>query len=191
MELFERRKYFFCRYCGSFHFIETGQAAGVQVLDRSGTLPCPVCASSLAGALLDTVHPIQYCERCRGVLLPRSVFVDATATRRAFAISAPIPPAPLDQRELERHVPCPKCRRAMDVHPYYGPGNVVMDTCTPCNLIWLDFGELEQIVDAPGKDRGTRQIPAPPPDQGDNVPVVERPKGVSLIEALAEFLMED
>jgi Zn-finger nucleic acid-binding protein len=43
------------------------------------------------------------------------------------------------------------------VHPYYGPGNVVIDTCSRCDLIWLDFGELKQIADAPGRDRG-RQI---------------------------------
>ena len=24
-------------------------------------------------------------------------------------------------------------------------------------MIWLDFGEMRQIVDVPGKDRGTRQ----------------------------------
>jgi hypothetical protein len=42
----------------------------------------------------------------------------------------------------------------MDVHPYYGPGNVVVDTCRKCDLVWLDFGELQQIGDAPGLDRG-------------------------------------
>lgn len=44
----------------------------------------------------------------------------------------------------------------MDVHPYYGPGNIVIDTCSRCNVIWLDCGELQQIADAPGKDRGRR-----------------------------------
>jgi Zn-finger nucleic acid-binding protein len=46
----------------------------------------------------------------------------------------------------------------MATHPYYGPGNVVIDTCTACDLVWLDFGELAQIVDAPGRDRGRRGI---------------------------------
>jgi hypothetical protein len=49
----------------------------------------------------------------------------------------------------------------MATHPYYGPGNVVIDSCESCDLLWLDFGELKQIVDAPGKDRGTRQLPRP------------------------------
>jgi hypothetical protein len=46
-------------------------------------------------------------------------------------------------------------------HPYYGPGNVVLDSCESCELVWLDFGELKQIVDAPGNDRSTKQMPRP------------------------------
>jgi hypothetical protein len=42
----------------------------------------------------------------------------------------------------------------MDVHPYFGPGNVIIDTCGKCDLVWLDFGELKQIEEAPGQDRG-------------------------------------
>jgi hypothetical protein len=47
----------------------------------------------------------------------------------------------------------------MATHPYFGPGNVVIDSCEPCELVWLELGELKQIVDAPGKDRGTREMP--------------------------------
>ena len=50
----------------------------------------------------------------------------------------------------------------MTTHPYYGPGNVVMESCDSCNLVWLDHGELQQIVDAPGRDRGSRDRPARP-----------------------------
>ncbi len=45
----------------------------------------------------------------------------------------------------------------MDTHPYYGPGNVVIDSCESCQAVWLDFGELRQIVNAPGQDRGKRE----------------------------------
>jgi Zn-finger nucleic acid-binding protein len=41
----------------------------------------------------------------------------------------------------------------MDVHPYYGPGNIVIDTCGTCQLLWLDHGELASVIDAPGRDR--------------------------------------
>jgi Zn-finger nucleic acid-binding protein len=35
-----------------------------------------------------------------------------------------------------------------------GPGNIIIDMCVACNLIWLDYGELIKVVEAPGKDRG-------------------------------------
>jgi len=56
----------------------------------------------------------------------------------------------------------------MEAHPYYGPGNVIMDSCGHCDLVWLDFGELRQIVDAPGRDRGSKT--GPPPTYDDRLP---------------------
>ena len=47
----------------------------------------------------------------------------------------------------------------MQTHPYYGPGNIVIDTCEHCNTIWLDYGELAAAVNAPGRDRGTSFVP--------------------------------
>jgi Zn-finger nucleic acid-binding protein len=175
MELFERRKYYFCRYCGSFHFIESASAGGVETLAPSES-PCAVCSAPLAKAILDKLHVIKYCERCRGVLLPRAVFSSVIEARRAFAVDPPTPPPPLDRRELQRQLACPDCRRRMEVHPYYGPGNIVIDSCSACNAIWLDHGEMQQIVDTPGKDRGHRFAPQesqpaasglPPPAERD------------------------
>ncbi len=54
---------------------------------------------------------------------------------------------------------CPKSSQLFDTYPHYGPGNVVIDNCTRGDLIWLDFGEMRQIVDAPGRDRGGRHMP--------------------------------
>jgi hypothetical protein len=54
-------------------------------------------------------------------------------------------PQALDPAEYERDIRCPGCEKPMDTHPYYGPGNVVVDTCPRCFLIWLDHGELEII----------------------------------------------
>ena len=40
---------------------------------------------------------------------------------------------------------------------YYGPGNIMMDSCAACDVVWLDYGELRQVIDAPGEDRGSRE----------------------------------
>jgi Zn-finger nucleic acid-binding protein len=57
--------------------------------------------------------------------------------------------------ELRRQLACPLCGRPMLAHPYLGPGNIVIDTCDTCNVIWLDYGELDRAVNAPGRDRGS------------------------------------
>jgi Zn-finger nucleic acid-binding protein len=157
MELFATRGYFFCRYCGSFHFPETAGADGIRVVGGGEAWGCAVCAEPLASAVLDETHHVHYCQNCRGVLLPRPDFASVVQRRRAWATDTPGPPVPLNQAELSRKVTCPKCRQAMETHPYYGPGNVVMDSCPRCELVWLDFGELKQIVAAPGRDRGKRE----------------------------------
>ena len=166
MELFERRRYYFCHFCGTFHFIDTPAVDGIQVLERpAAARECPLCRSPLAKSLLDEAYVVEHCERCRGLLVARTLFAEAVSRRRARESGPPAPPRPLDQRELTRTVECPSCGGRMDVHPYYGPGNVVIDSCVGCDLIWLDFGELKQITDAGGSDRGRRVVDETPPYQ--------------------------
>lgn len=162
MELFASRGYFFCRYCGSFHFPDTKADDGIRIVaDTAQAVVCAVCSKPLASAMLDETHPIRYCQHCRGALIARRAFAGVVQKRRSWATGTPAPAVPLNRDELERKVRCPVCTGPMSTHPYYGPGNVVIDSCEPCELVWLDFGELKQIVDAPGKDRGTREMPRP------------------------------
>jgi Zn-finger nucleic acid-binding protein len=164
MELFAARRYYFCHHCGTFHFLENPAVDGVQVLERpAAPRPCPRCRATLATARLDDAHTVEHCERCRGLLLPRASFAEAVGRRRARASGPPATPSPIDPREMQTRISCPACAALMDVHPYYGPGNVVIDTCSGCDLVWLDFGELQQITDAPGRDRGQAPRPADPP----------------------------
>jgi Zn-finger nucleic acid-binding protein len=160
MELFERRRYFFCIHCGSFSFINTPEVEGIRLLERPVPAPdCRRCRAPLIKALLDDGYAVEHCERCRGILLPRAAFAEAVTRRRASQSGAPAPPVPMDPRELKHVVVCPSCRSQMDVHPYYGQANVVIDSCEQCDLIWLDFGELTQITEAGGRDRaGTSQF---------------------------------
>src|SRR5688572_27555145 len=120
MQLFARRRYYFCGFCGTFEFIATPAVDGVQVLERSpAARQCPLCTAALARALLDEAYAIEHCERCRGLLIERAHFSEAIERRRASAAGPGAPPAPLDPRELERTLSCPSCAHRMDVHPYY------------------------------------------------------------------------
>jgi Zn-finger nucleic acid-binding protein len=160
MELIESRRYFQCRHCGTYHFPTTVEADGIRVTGQPADAPgCPVCRAPMAHALLDDDHPIAFCGKCRGILLPRATFALVTNKRRAWASTPSAEPVPVDRRELHRKLQCPTCGGPFETYPHYGPGNVVIDNCAKCDAIWLDFGEIRQIVDAPGKDRGTRHVP--------------------------------
>ncbi len=120
-----------------------------------GSLACPACEAPLVLAMLDD-NQVHCCPNCRGLLIPRRWFAEIVRRRRSWAEGAPVMPIPPAKGSLRRTLNCPTCGKRMFVDRYYGPGNVVMDGCPTCDTVWLDYGELKQIVDAPGADRGTR-----------------------------------
>jgi Zn-finger nucleic acid-binding protein len=157
MALIESRRFFRCGHCGTFHFPETVEADGIRIVGHPADAPdCPLCKTPMAHALVDNDDPIDFCAKCRGILLPRATFGRVVNKRRAWATSPPAEPVPLEHQQLRRTLSCPRCAGHFETYPHAGPGNVVIDNCTKCDMIWLDFGEMRQIVDAPGKDRGSR-----------------------------------
>jgi Zn-finger nucleic acid-binding protein len=163
MTLYRERGYFRCEYCGAFHFPNPSRD-GIRLLGQAPEkLPCPVCGESLYIALLDDVYRGHQCPKCRGLLLPTAVFRDVVLRRRAAAAEPPEPPRPRNLAELERRLACPRCGQTMNTHPYYGPGNIIIDTCYTCHTLWLDPQELARVVNAPGNDRGSAHRPKTPP----------------------------
>lgn len=155
MTLYRDRDYFLCEYCGSYYF-PNPTLEGLRVLGETPDgLKCPVCKVTLQVASFDEEARGYHCLTCRGILLNRFAFRNVVTTRRTHATKPPAPVHPLDHSQMERRVHCPQCARPMNTHPYYGPGNIVIDTCDPCNLIWLDGMELQRVINAPGADRGS------------------------------------
>jgi Zn-finger nucleic acid-binding protein len=147
MRLKEDAEFFTCEYCGNVHFPAPNED-GVRVLGDAAAEKCPVCAVSLVHAAIGG-HRIRYCARCRGMLIAMNAFTAITADLRsrrdALGDSARQP----DWSDLDRKLRCPQCGSVMDTHPYGGPGNVIIDDCEVCTLVWLDFSELDRIVRAP------------------------------------------
>lgn len=152
MELIQRRHYFVCPYCTTFHFPEEDARGtdGVAVVGAATGLNCPVCEHALVEGLIEG-QPVQYCANCRGLLATNGDFREITLKRRAQRTASAEPVEAINPTELEREVGCPICARRMETHPYYGPGNVVIDSCSHCFVVWLDHGELGLIERAPGK----------------------------------------
>lgn len=153
MTLHGDRDFFYCEFCGSFRF-PAESADGIRALGLAdGDVRCPVCDSSLLNASVDGLQGL-HCSRCKGLLIGRSSFREVVENRRARAEGPPEPPRLLNRELLQRELRCPLCERNMNTHPYHGPGNIVIDTCGHCEVVWLDYGELGTITDAPGHDRG-------------------------------------
>jgi Zn-finger nucleic acid-binding protein len=140
-----------CTHCGSLMCLEP-VPDGVRVTGERGH-DCPICRTSLTRALLDDRQPIEICERCKGTFMPLPAFAETLTARRRRAQTPSVTPAPADQRDLQRRIACPQCSALMMTDWYYGPGNMVIDTCENCGVVWLDAGELRRAVDAPGPDR--------------------------------------
>jgi Zn-finger nucleic acid-binding protein len=139
-----------CDYCRTVHFPEAN-ADGVRDLGVPSPLHCPICAVPLIHASIARER-ILYCEQCRGMLIGMDTFIAIVHNLRARGeISAEAAQQP-DWSEMDRRIQCPKCGGNMDTHPYGGGGNVIIEDCEPCELNWLDHGELERIVQAPDRE---------------------------------------
>jgi Zn-finger nucleic acid-binding protein len=150
--------YFRCNHCGTFEFPQATDE-GVASAGEVSRFACPVCRQSLGTAAIEG-HPIFYCGVCRGFLTTNPEFSGILLHRRARQGDQPAVPRSLDPAELRRRVGCPKCKKAMDAHPYGGGGNVVIDTCHRCHLVWLDAGEMETIARHRPR-RGTAELLLP------------------------------
>ena len=91
------------------------------------------------------------CQACRGLLVQSQVLAKVIEERRKGYTGPDAQPRPFNPLDLEVKIDCPGCQRKMDVHPYHGPGNSVIDSCGRCGFTFLDYGELSAIERAPGQ----------------------------------------
>lgn len=145
-------RYLVCDHCGSSEKLPLAVDTNDRVTPLGHPIEanCPACDGALVDGLMDDCR-VGICPACRGVLLVDEDFAAIVRTRRANYSGGNTQPVPLEAIELQRHIDCPRCHAAMEVHPYYGPGNAVIDSCRSCGLVWLDQGEIARIERAPGR----------------------------------------
>lgn len=136
-----------CDYCSTVHFPDAN-ADGVRVLEEMSPLQCPMCKVPLIHAAV-AQERILYCRQCRGMLIGMDKFLVIVHNLRSrHQISADTAHQP-DWTEMNRRIHCPQCGQEMDTHVYGGGGSVIIEDCENCSVNWLDFGELDRIVQAP------------------------------------------
>ncbi len=141
-----------CTFC---HTVQaptdvTHEIDRIRRLDAQLGVHCPVCDAEFTAALIDDV-PACYCPGCHGLLIKNSEFRRVVESRRAAYCGPEMPAALPHPIELQRRIPCPLCHQTMEVHPYYGAGRAIIDSCTTCQLIWIDMGELTNLERTPGR----------------------------------------
>src|SRR5579864_5568246 len=119
----------------------------VQVTAET-THVCPVCQANLFDATIEN-RSVRYCTKCRGLLVSIDKFLPLVEYLRALWHPSGANIEPRDNADADRNLTCPQCYGTMSGHPYGGPGNVNIDTCERCAVIWLDRNELRRIVLAP------------------------------------------
>ena len=131
-----------CTYCETIHIPSLREDELIEkVYDISSELHCPLCKNNLSHAKLGQWRFL-YCADCRGLLLEGQDLINIILYCRVSSENTNRLPIPIDPIELERQIHCPDCKEAMSAHPYYGPGDFVIDSCGSCMRVWLDSGEL-------------------------------------------------
>jgi Zn-finger nucleic acid-binding protein len=136
-----------CDYCHQVFFPGEEDDVHIAAASSLSRLACPVCNLSLEQATI-VKTPVLCCAQCHGLLLPMNLLPSLIEELRAGRTESAVQTSP-DKGDLKRTLQCPQCHRRMETHFYAGPGNVIVDSCGDCLLIWLDRGELTRIVHAP------------------------------------------
>ena len=141
-----------CTFCRTVQATPdvTEVADRVLSLEAPVGVHCPVCDHELETALIDDV-PACHCPNCRGLLLSSTEFRRVVEDRRAAYGGPEVAVALPHPIEMERKIVCPCCHQSMEVHPYYGAGRAIIDSCAACQLIWIDQGELTSLERRPGR----------------------------------------
>ena len=139
---------FECGYCHRV-FFPGKEEDGVVITGAPSdpNLNCPLCFQPLVKASRANIA-LLYCTQCHGLLLSMGIVSDLVESLRVDLDHSAVQ-TPADRDDLKRVLQCPKCNLRMDAHRYAGPGNVVVDACDNCSLIWLDHGEITRIASAP------------------------------------------
>lgn len=153
MKLILAKRQYVCNHCTTSYFPEENRD-GVQTLGEQSHGLCPICGYSPLIFATSGGKTVLHCKECRGLLVQIRELMPIIQTLRSqrLANSEVVPPL-VDHGESSRKVSCPVCKRVMDTYLYGGGGNVYVDSCIECGVIWLDYRELNRIVEAPTRSR--------------------------------------
>ena len=138
-----------CSYCHKLNPLNAKLFKSKEKLESKYLCPC--CKINLETLKTSTVV-LEYCKECDGVLITEEEFekliaykIDPLSTFNPYYLRF-IQDHPRDNRKKPQFHPCPICQESMAVVNYKKKSGVIIDICEE-HGIWLDGGELRQIVE--------------------------------------------
>ena len=114
-------------------------------------MKCPNCNSLLRSITYEGIA-IETCNTCGGEYLDAGELGHVVRAREVRfnenerrAIAAAVKITPVELKDVDRDLTCPKCGGQTDAINYGGDTGIIIDRCTGCSGVWLDKEELEKI----------------------------------------------
>ena len=124
---------------------------GARWTGKSIEFLCPVCPEQNLEVATIAKTQTCCCRNCCGFLVDSHSLAGLIGKLRAEYQGVDDQPQLMDTMALQENMNCPTCLEVMYTHPYNGPGNAIINSCSACHLNWLDEGEFSSIIRAPGK----------------------------------------
>ena len=138
-----------CSYCNKLNPLNAKLLESAKKLDSKHLCPC--CNLKLE-KLQTAFVTLEYCKECDGVLIAEDEF-EKLITYKVNPQSKFNPhylrfiqDHPRDNRKKPQFHPCPICQKSMAVVNYKKQSGIIIDICEE-HGIWLDGGELRQIIE--------------------------------------------
>lgn len=136
-----------CKYCNQLNRLNHKSITQTTNSDVISKYNCPLCQKKLVQ--IDEIH---YCKKCDGLFITEEHLMEIVSknvqkrTSNNSEILRFIQNHPRDNRKKTQYHPCPICQRPMQHLNYKKVSGVILDVCEE-DGIWLDGGELRQIIE--------------------------------------------
>ncbi|MFH2009786.1 MAG: zf-TFIIB domain-containing protein [bacterium] len=107
---------------------------------------CPKCKVEMSAHTVVGIE-VDKCPDCEGIYFDQGELDQLLTQGAPEGTDNPEYSAISDQKDMELGT-CPRCDQEME--PYLGPRNLRLDRCNDCNAVFLDQGELSELLSTQG-----------------------------------------
>jgi len=153
-----------CNYCNKLNPLNAKVLEDIKEKKSQSQHLCPICETPLK-ELENGSMTLEYCLKCDGIFIEEEAFeklieykAHPTNQFNPYYLRF-IQDHPRDNRKKTQFHNCPVCKEIMHVINYKKQSGILLDICEE-HGIWLDGGELQQIIEwyAVGGNKKTRNL---------------------------------